>query len=164
MPVLMTKDVVQSIEVLTKTRNDVGVNPKNLYIFAAPTRDSTSPLRGNDCVLNVVSQCTGLISPATIRSTKVRKYVATVSQVLDLHDNEVEWLARHMGHDVNVHKQYYRLQDHTLELAKVSKLLIAVDEGRAGDFIGKKLDDITLEGEMSPHRLLVWRALYRLLC
>ena len=80
------------------------------------------------------------------QSTKVRKYVATVSQILDLQANESEWLARHMGHDVNVHCQYYRLQDSTLELAKVSKLLLVVDERNAAKFAGKKLDDIALEG------------------
>ena len=52
-----------------------------------------------------------------------------------------------MGHDVSVHRQYYRLQDSTLELAKVSKLLLAVDEGNVGNFSGKKLNEITLEGK-----------------
>ena len=53
-----------------------------------------------------------------------------------------------MGHDVNVHKHFYRLQDRTLELAKVSKLLLAIDEGKAGALMGKRLDDIGLEGRM----------------
>ena len=57
-------------------------------------------------------------------------------------------MARHMGHDVNIHKEYYHLQDHTLELAKVSKLLLAFDEGNTGNFAGKKLDDITLKGSV----------------
>jgi len=52
--------------------------------------------------------------PQAIKSTPLRKSIATVSQILDLKENEVEWLARHMGHDLNIHKQYYRLQDHTL--------------------------------------------------
>ncbi|KAJ8315453.1 LOW QUALITY PROTEIN: hypothetical protein KUTeg_007603 [Tegillarca granosa] len=48
--------------------------------------------------------------------------------IIDLGPNqEQEWLANHMGHNLSVHKQYYRLQEQTLELAKVSKLLLAVE-------------------------------------
>ena len=52
-----------------------------------------------------------------------------------------------MGHDVSVHRQYYRFQDSTVELAKVSELFLAVDEGNVGNFSGKKFIEITLEGK-----------------
>ena len=51
-----------------------------------------------------------------------------------------------MDHDINGHRQYYQLHESTLELAKVSKLLLAVDDGRAGQFPGKRLNEITVEG------------------
>ncbi|XP_033730878.1 uncharacterized protein LOC117320378 [Pecten maximus] len=50
-----------------------------------------------------------------------------------------------MGHTLSVHRQYYRLQEQTLELAKVSKLLIASDAGHAHKYAGKSLDNIALE-------------------
>ena len=63
--------------------------------------------------------------------------------VIDLGPNqELEWLANHMGHTLPVHRNYYRLQERTLELAKVSKLLLAVDEGRCHNYAGKTLDEI----------------------
>ncbi|GFR74883.1 hypothetical protein ElyMa_000440900 [Elysia marginata] len=34
-----------------------------------------------------------------------------------------------MGHSVNIHKEHYRLQESTIEITKVGKLLLAVDEG-----------------------------------
>ena len=144
-PILLTPDTINAVNCLIATRETVGVNKGNLYVFAAPSRNSLSYLRGCDCLSSVVSQCE-LKNPGVIRSTKLRKYAATVSQVLDLDSNELEWLASHMGHDVNVHKHFNRLQDQTLELAKVSKLLLAIDEGKAGNLMGKKLDEITLEG------------------
>ena len=55
------------------------------------------------------------------------------------------WFFFFKGHDINVHKQYYRLADSTIELARVSKLLLAIDDGKAGDFRGKSLDSITLD-------------------
>lgn len=51
-----------------------------------------------------------------------------------------------MGHTLSVHRKYYRLQEQTLELAKVSKLLIAADCGMIHKYAGKTLDDITLAG------------------
>ena len=89
--------------------------------------------------------------PDAIQSVKLRKYVATVSQILNLEENELDWLARHLGHDIRVHREYYRLQESTLELAKVSKLLMAVDEGKAGNFAGKSLSEIDLKGKYLRH-------------
>ncbi|XP_028418297.1 uncharacterized protein LOC114544644 [Dendronephthya gigantea] len=54
-------------------------------------------------------------------------------------ESEMGWLARHLGHDIHVHKDYYRLPDTTLELAVVGNLLMAVDEGRAHHFKGRIL-------------------------
>ena len=145
-PILLTNETKKAIEVIIAKRGDVGVHKENQYIFAVPTRGSLKCLRGNDCISAVLKRCHGLKSPNGIKSTKLRKFVATVSQIVDLQENELGWLAKHMGHDINVHRQYYRLHESTLELAKVSKLLLAVDDGRAGQFAGKKLDEITVEG------------------
>lgn len=126
-PIILTPVVVKSVKLLIKTRSDVGVVKKNRYVFAAPTRNSLKFIRGNDCLAAVVKRCDGIEKPEAIQGTKLRKYVATVSQIIALEDNELDWLARHLGHDIKVHREYYRLQDSTLELAKVSKLLMAVD-------------------------------------
>eukprot|EP00794_Sanderia_malayensis_P021147 gene21147-23224_t len=142
-PILMDKAVVAAIEALIKQRNAVGVSAENKYIFAAPTRGSKKYLRGPDCLASVIGQC-DLMSPNLIKSTKLRKYIATVSQIIDLNSSELEWLANHMGHDISVHREYYRLHDSTLELSKVSRLLLAVDEGSAAKWQGKRLSDIDL--------------------
>ena len=136
---------MSAIHCLIKHREPVGVNPDNKYIFAAPTRGSKNHLRGYDCLSAVVDRLP-LEKPSAIKSTKLRKYIATVSQIVDLTDSELEWLARHLGHDVRVHRDYYRLHEHTIELSKVSRLLLAVDEGNAAKWAGKKLEDIALEG------------------
>lgn len=154
-PILLTAEVKQAIETLNGIRNLVGVHPDNKYVFAAPTRDSKRHLRGNDCLNAVLKRCAGLRCPEAMRSTKLRKYTATVSQIVDLKDNELEWLSRHLGHDINVHREYYRLQEHTLELAKISKLLLAIDEGNANKWAGKKLDDIALDGKLNHNWIFI---------
>ena len=51
-----------------------------------------------------------------------------------------------MGHALSVHRNSYRLQDRTLELAKASKLFLAVDGSHT--YAGKTLDEITLDGKI----------------
>ncbi|KAK3735535.1 hypothetical protein QZH41_005012 [Actinostola sp. cb2023] len=66
-----------------------------------------------------------------------KKYIATVSQKASLTEVDVDWLTRHLGHDVRLHREFYRLHESTAELAKVSKLLLAVDNGSLETLKGK---------------------------
>ena len=43
-------------------------------------------------------------------------------QILDMGEQELFILAKHLGHDVKTNKEYYRLTSHALELIKVSIL------------------------------------------
>lgn len=56
-------------------------------------------------------------------------------------------MAKHLGHNILVHRQYYRLQEDVVELSKVSKLLLMLDQGKIKDFVGKSLDDIDINGK-----------------
>ena len=73
------------------------------------------------------------------------KYVTTVIQVLSLKEEELDLLARHLGHDIRVHRDFYRLHDETLELSKVSKLLVAVEQGKIHENKGKSLGYINID-------------------
>ena len=82
----------------------------------------------------------------SITSTKLRRYIATVSQTAALSEVDINWLVRHLGHYVHVHHDFYRLHHSTIELAKVSKLLLTVDSGNLEQIIGKNLGDMSVEG------------------
>ena len=84
----------------------------------------------------------------------MRKYVAMVSQLVDMDNTELGWLAKHLGHSLDVHKKFYRLQEHTLEMAKVGNLLVAIDNSVAGEFAGKTLRDKTLDGKKNSYLLM----------
>lgn len=43
-------------------------------------------------------------------------------------------------------ENFYRLQDDVIELAKISKLLLAVENGKAAQYSGMSLDDLDLNG------------------
>ena len=50
--------------------------------------------------------------------------------MLNLESGELEWLSNHLGHSIDVHKEFYRNQEGAIQLGKVAKMLLAVDEGR----------------------------------
>lgn len=68
-----------------------------------------------------------------------------MSQILKLKDNELDQLANFLGHDIRVHRDYYRLPDATIEIAEISKLLLAMEKGTFVNFQGKSLDEIEIE-------------------
>lgn len=147
-PVILTPEMINAIDVLIKTRKTVGIADENPYVFARPTKRSLEPMRAWDCLKKLSTQCEPPLSnPTNITSTRMRKYIATISQVLSLKETEVDWLARHLGHDIRVHRDFYRLHESTIEIAKVSKLLLTVDQGKTGKFAGKTLTEIDLNGK-----------------
>ena len=147
-PVILTSEMTSSISLLIKTRKAVGIPDENPYVFARPSRQSLEHLRACDCLRKLATQCEPALSnPATVTSTKLRKYIATISQVLCMNETEVDWLARHLGHNIRVHRDFYRLHESTIEIAKVSKLLLTVDQGETSNFAGKTLEEIDLNGK-----------------
>ncbi|CAM4567685.1 unnamed protein product [Leuciscus chuanchicus] len=57
----------------------------------------------------------------------------------------MDQLADFLGHDIRVHRKFCRLLEGMLQLAKISKVLMALEQGRVSEFKGKNLDEINLE-------------------
>lgn len=75
--------------------------------------------------------------------------------MLNLQENEADQLADFLGHDIRVHRQYYRLPQGTIQLAKMSKVLLAVENGTLSQYKGQALDDIEIDPEgMNMHMLV----------
>ena len=70
---------------------------------------------------------------------------------MDLNDGEVQWLSSHLGHTVKTHKDFYRLQEASIEIGKISKLLLAAENGSLSKYKGKSLEDIQLDGKIIQH-------------
>ena len=126
--VKIRQDLNTALEVLTKkaNREKGNVCGENNYVFPVNDGKSTYSLRGNDVLRHVCAKVK-LENANAITSTNMRKYVATVFQLVDMNQAEIGWLARHMGHDIHIHKEFYRMQESTLEIAVVGNLLLAID-------------------------------------
>lgn len=79
--------------------------------------------------------------------TRVDTKLIVFIQVLDLSHTEMEWVATHLGHTMDVEKNYYRVMSSCIERAKVAKLLMLSDTGRLDKFQGKKLSEINFDGK-----------------
>ncbi|RXN34997.1 zinc finger BED domain-containing 1-like protein [Labeo rohita] len=89
-------------------------------------------------------------NPQTLTSTKLRKQIGTLSEVLNLSNTELDQMADFLGHDIRVHRQFYRLPEGTLQLAKMSNIFLALKKGRLADFKGRNLDEIDIDPDESP--------------
>lgn len=142
-PVLFSDDVQEHINILLKYRATF-IPPINPYLFAKPKL--TSHLIGYK-VLQKYAQTSGAKNPHAITCTRLRKHLATLTQMFNMSEGDVEQLATFMGHTPGIHKMSYRLPDDIYQTAKVSKLLLLMEKGAAGSNKGKTLDEIEVDME-----------------
>ena len=128
-PVLLRPAHVEDIETLISLRPVVGISTDNQFIFARLSENAETPLEATK-VMRELSLQAKLESPELMRSTLLRKHIATMSQLVELTPSELQQLANFMGHDLNVHMNYYRLPDDIEQITKVGRLLIAAEEGK----------------------------------
>jgi len=146
-PVLLTKEMIQWIDHLLMLRKSASViSETNIFLFA--TLGEHAHFRGSDAMRKFAAECKAK-QPHLLTSTKLRKHVASLAQVLSLQPNELDSLATFMGHDLRVHTQYYRLPFDIMQIARISKIFIAAEKGKIGEFAGKELKDITVDDTLS---------------
>ena len=142
-PILLTPDMLSSMEALVEHRRACGVPDENPFFFSRP--EAETHLRGSDAIRQLAKEC-GAKHPESLSSSKLRLQVSTLSTVLNLRETEMDILSNFLGHDIQVYDRlYYSLPEGTLQLAKVSKVLIGIEQGRLSDFKGMSLDQIQID-------------------
>lgn len=63
---------------------------------------------------------------------------------MNLQKYELDQVARFLGHDVRIHRQFYRLPSDVMQTAKVAKILIAMERGDIDMIKGKSLDEVDI--------------------
>lgn len=142
-PVLFSQDVQKHIELMLKYKSTF-VQKNNPYLFSQT--NSKEPICGYK-VLQKYSKDCGARNPSAITSTKLRKHLATLSQIFSMNENDLEQLATFMGHTLGVHRSSYRLPDDVFQTAKIAKILLLMEQGSLSDFKGKTLDEINVDLE-----------------
>lgn len=106
-PILFTKLMQRYIEMLLNIRKNTDVVPRtNTYIFANP--DSKDRWMSGPSVLRKYAHKCGAKNPELLTSTRFRKQLATILQLMNFENDEMEQIARFMGHTEKTHKEFYR--------------------------------------------------------
>lgn len=142
-PVLFNKNIVESIECLLSIRKNFDLD-ENEFLFGLP--GTNNPITGYVVMRKHALLALGDKQRASLlTSTRLRKQLATITQLFNMEKTELEQLACFMGHTEKTHAQFYRLPDDIYQTAKVSKLLLLSKEGAIERFKGKTLEEINVD-------------------
>ncbi|KAK3563219.1 hypothetical protein QTP86_018275 [Hemibagrus guttatus] len=144
-PVILTPDMIDAIMLLTQKRDQCSVSKSNIFVFGQPRSDRC--YRGENALRICANECGG-INPDNLTSTKFSAHTSTLTQFLTLKNHELKKLAKFIGHDISLRKEYYRQSEAVPRLAKICKLILAIEKGSAAEVIGQSLDDIELPEEI----------------
>ena len=123
--ILLTGGVMEKIEHLLALQTRMGGKASaSQYVFATP--DGDRPYRTCDVIRNLSLEA-GVKNPAMFRSTNLRKLIATLTQCLELTEGDQDLLAEFLGHDIRIHRKYYRMPMDILQKSKVAKILLAAN-------------------------------------
>lgn len=142
-PVLISGDVQEHLDIILRCRQNI-FKSSNDYLFGNPM--SGEPIIGYKVLRKYAILC-GAKNPDSLTCTRLRKHLATLTQLFNMTENDMEQLASFMGHTLGIHRASYRLPDDIYQTARISKLLILMERGEAGQFKGKTLDEIDLNLE-----------------
>ncbi|VDI57024.1 Hypothetical predicted protein [Mytilus galloprovincialis] len=145
-PVLVPIEVIQPLAYLAdpQVRIKAGIKSDNMYLFA---NTGNGVHRAYDS-LKCVCEEAGVRYPDRITSVNIRKYFATMMQVIGMQPHELEHLCKHMGHSFNVHMQHYRGASGYIERFNIGKLMLMQDFNVVSKFKGKRIEDINIEDIM----------------
>ncbi|KAF7644540.1 hypothetical protein LDENG_00220200 [Lucifuga dentata] len=141
-PILLTPKMLDALDLLIKNRDSCGILEDNQYMFARPS--AMTHFRGSDCLRSFFLAC-DVKCPKALTSAKLRELAATLSTVLNMSNTEMDHLANFLRQNIRIHHDFNMLPEKTLQLAKVSKVLLALEQGGISDFYGKSLDEIDID-------------------
>lgn len=105
-PILFSRTLQQYIDILLSIRKKTNFVPKeNPYLFALT--GTTKWVDGSRVLKKFAVNC-GALNPETLTSSRLRKQIATVLQILNLNESEMEQVSKFMGHTKKTHEEFYR--------------------------------------------------------
>ncbi|XP_057688017.1 uncharacterized protein LOC130913423 [Corythoichthys intestinalis] len=143
-PILLTQAMQQALDLLVRKRQDCGVPPGNTYLFAKPF---TKACYSGSLILHYFTKDCGAKSPESLTSKYLQRQIRALSRVLDFTKTEMDQLSDFLGYDISLQQQMYQLPEGTLQLAKIGKVLMALEDGHLTEMKGKSVDDLHIDPE-----------------
>uniref|UniRef100_A0A3B4H9S9 Serine/arginine repetitive matrix protein 1-like n=1 Tax=Pundamilia nyererei TaxID=303518 RepID=A0A3B4H9S9_9CICH len=155
-PLILPPHCEPCLELLLQTRQDVGVDPANPYVFARPYHSPATPLRGTD-LLRSLARSSGTRNPRALTQTRVRRQVAILTQLLLLGEGEepgqlggsaVERLEHFLEREYHVTQNCAGIGQDPGLMGRVGRVVLC-GERDGVLFRGMSLNHICLELDMS---------------
>lgn len=115
--ILLPEKLKRQLDLLLKYRYIGGIKEDNKYMFARPG-NAEFPVRATDALRKFGQEC-GAKHPELLTSTLFRKHIAVIAQMLNLKENELDVLAGFLGHDIRIHREFYRLPEDTTQVGEL---------------------------------------------
>lgn len=104
---LIHERLLESLNTILQNRSDKLKN--NKYVFAKESEDtSIDHYYESYQIIRPYSIKCGVQESDTLRGTLLRKQLATMMYAIDLQDADLKDLANFLGHEMDIHKNYYR--------------------------------------------------------
>ena len=143
MPILFHRGILEALDSYIKFREEAGIGPKNIYLFANLSGKSYIDLSP---VIQCWSQKCGAEFPHLPTCTKLRKHVATIGLALNLTHGQIGDLSDFMGHDRSIHSRVYRQNIASKEIDNIAKLL-EYAEGENNTAVADESEDEDMENK-----------------
>ncbi|ESO84729.1 hypothetical protein LOTGIDRAFT_168393 [Lottia gigantea] len=142
-PVIIPSECIKMLEFLSnpEIRLKSNINKENQYMFA---NTGSGVIRAGES-LNNVKERLELRGSSRILATNLRKHTATISQIVNLTDQELKNLCRHLGHTQRVHENHYRQTLGLVERIDIAKLMIMQEHNLIATYANKKLSEIQFD-------------------
>lgn len=104
--ILIPKTLQKYFSMLCTIRSSTDWFPcENNYFFTYP--QSIRWINGCS-IIRKYAKISGAKNPELLTSSRLRKHIATVTQILSLKGNEIDQLAKFMGHTTKTHETFYK--------------------------------------------------------
>lgn len=104
--ILLPKKLQKYYTKICEIRNNQPWFPtQNVFLFVYP--NGRNCINGANVIRKYAVKC-GAKKPELLTCLRLRKHIATVTQVLNLQKNEVDQLAKFLGHTTKTHEEFYK--------------------------------------------------------
>ncbi|GLD59403.1 uncharacterized protein AKAME5_001140500 [Lates japonicus] len=145
----VTPELLSTITLLVSKREACGVHKGNPFLFARPVAICASFYQGTTCISTFAARC-GAKNPENLRSALLQKHILRIFQILTLTNDELDQLSKLLGRDIQTNREYYRTPEAAVDIAKISELLSAMEDGSLERFEGKSFEEIEIPDEVQP--------------
>ncbi|KAF5274318.1 hypothetical protein FQR65_LT17042 [Abscondita terminalis] len=128
-PVLVDFELEECMNLIIANRKDVGLGLEFPYVFAYISSNGRPKYLRAYILLRSYAEVCGALKSQLLRSTYLRKQIATECALEDMAENVIHDVANFMGHHINIHNNIYRMPVEKRDITRISKILEQMQGG-----------------------------------